>query len=329
MSNNISRRKFNAVLGGAAAWPLAARAQQPAMPVIGFLSGLSPESARDFVAAFHRGLNELGYIEGQNVRVEYRWGEGQYHHLPALADELVRQQVTVIFATGPPPVLAVKAATSTIPLVFQMGADPVELGIVASFDRPSGNATGISTLSDGLEGKRLEVLHALMPNASTIVVLVNPKRPNVGRQLRDVQQVARALGVELRLLNASTDEELQSAFETLVQRQAALLLVTSDPFFLSRRNQIVELAAHHAIPAIYSYRDFAVAGGLMSYGTSLADAFCRAGIYVGRILKGDKPADLPVEQSVNVELVINLKAAKALSINVPPKLLVRADEVIE
>jgi putative tryptophan/tyrosine transport system substrate-binding protein len=271
----MRRREFIALVGGAAASSLCrpVAAQQQAMPVVGFISSLEGRAERGQVAAFNRGLNELGYIEGQNVRVEYRWAQGQYDRLPALADELVRRQVTVIFASAPPAVLAVKAATSTIPIVFQMGADPVELGIVASLNRPGGNVTGITTLTDGLEAKRLEVLYQLMPNASAIDVLVNPKFPNVGRQLSDLQQGARALGVQLRILDAGIDAELATAFETLTQRQASLLLVAADPFFLSRRDQIVELAAHHALPAVYSFREYVVAGGLMSYGSSLAEAF--------------------------------------------------------
>jgi putative tryptophan/tyrosine transport system substrate-binding protein len=330
MTIDLSRRNFIAAFGGAAvAGPFAASAQQTPVPVIGFISSLSPESARDFVVAFHRGLNELGYIEDQNVRVEYRWAQGQYDRLPALADELVRRQVTVIFATGSAPVLAVKAATSTVPLVFHVSADPVELGIVASFNQPGGNATGISTLTDGLEAKRLEMLHELIPNARKIVVLMNPKFPSVVRELRDVQQGAQTLGVELRLLNASTDGDFATAFETLTQERAALLLVTSDAFFLNRRNQIIELAAHHAVPAIYSFREFPIAGGLMSYGTSLADGYRRVGIYVGRILKGERPTDLPVQQSTKVELVLNMKTAKSLGLTFPISLLGRADEVIE
>jgi putative tryptophan/tyrosine transport system substrate-binding protein len=330
MTIDLSRRKFIVAFGGAAvAWPFAASAQQTPMPIIGFISSLSPEAAHDFVAAFHRGLNELGYIEGQNARVEYRWGEGQYDRLSALADELVRRRVTVIFATGSAPALAVKAATSTIPLVFHVSADPVELNIVASFNQPGGNATGISTLTSGLEAKRLEVLHELMPNARKIVVLVNPKFPSVGRELRDVQQGAQTLGIELRLLNASGDGDFATAFETLTHEHAAPLLVTSDAFFIDRRTQIVELAAHHAVPAIYSIREFPIAGGLMSYGTSLTDGYHRAGIYVGRILRGERPTDLPVEQSAKVELVLNMKTAKSLRLSFPISLLGRADEVIE
>ena len=330
MTITLSRRKVVAALGGATiSLPFPARAQQVTTPVIGFISSLSPAARSDEVAAFHHGLNGLGYFEGQNLRVEYRWGEGQYDRLPAMADELVRLQVTVIFASAPPSVLAAKAATSAIPIVFQMGADPVELGIVTSFNRPGGNATGISTLTDGLEAKRLEMLHQMTPNASAIDVLVNPKFPNVGRQLRDVQRGAQMLAVEFRLLNASTDGDLATAFETLTRQNSAALLVTADPFFLSRRSQIVELAARHAVPAIYSFREFAVAGGLMSYGTSLADSYDRAGVYVGRILKGERPADLAVQQSTKFELFLNVKTAKSLGLTFPLALLGRADEVIE
>ena len=326
----MKRREFITLIGGTPAWPLAARAQQPAMPVIGFLSAGSPGMLRDHVAAFRRGLSETGFIEHHNVGIEYHWAEGQFDRLPALAAELVRRPVAVITATGgDPSVFAAKSATTTIPIVFNFGLDPVRMGLVASFNRPGGNLTGVATITSGLEPKRLEFLREVVPTALVIGALMNPTRPGAELQLRDVQEAARALGLQITVLNASSERDIETAFATLVHQRAGALLVTSDPFLFNRREKIVTLAARHAVPAIYQWRDIPAIGGLMSYGTSLSDAYRLVGTYVGRILKGEKPADLPVQQSTKVELVINLNTAKALGLTVPPMLLARADEVIE
>jgi putative tryptophan/tyrosine transport system substrate-binding protein len=326
----VKRRAFISLLGGAAAaWPLAARAQQP-MPVIGYLSSRSPDDTRHLLAAFLRGLNEVGYGEGQNVTVEYRWALGQYDRLPALAAELVRQPVAVLTTTGgEPAALAAKAATSTIPIVFLMGSDPVSAGLVGSFNRPGGNATGINILTDTLGAKRLGLLHELVPQAATIGVLLNPKFQTADSQLRDLQQAAAAIGLQIHVLRASTDSELDAAFETVTQQRIAALAVTADPFFDTRRDKLVALAARHAVPTIYQFREFVAAGGLMSYGVDSLDNYRQAGVYTGRILKGANPADLPVMQPTKFEFVINLKAAKALGLDVPPGLSSLADEVIE
>jgi len=324
------RREFITLLGGAAAaWPLAARAQQPAMPVIGYLNPGSPESDTPRLTGLRRGLNETGYVEGRNVVIEYRWAGNQADRLPALAADLVRLRVAVIVAAGPPSTFAAKAATTSIPIVFGVGADPVPLGLVASINRPGGNLTGFNAVSGELGAKGLALLHELVPSAAMIGVLENPNNPISELQARDVVAAAPVIGLKVQILKASTDREIDAAFVSLVQAQTGALLVAGDIFLNSRIEHIVGLAARHALPAMYPLREFVVAGGLMSYGLGLTEEYRQVGLYTGRILKGEKPADLPVMQATKIELAINLKTAKALGLDVPPMLLARADEVIE
>jgi putative tryptophan/tyrosine transport system substrate-binding protein len=321
----ISRRELMLLLGSAITTPRALRAQQKAMPVVGFL-GLSSASVSR-IAAFRLGLGDTGYIEGQNVTIEYRWAEDQRDRLAALAADLVGRNVDVIVTQGAPRVA--KTATSTIPIVFVFGGDPVAAGLVASLARPGGNLTGVTVFADELVPKRFELISELTPQARMIALLVNPNNTNAERMIRDVQEAARAKGVHLDILKASTESEIDAAFATLVQLHAGALVIGGDPFFNGRRDQLVELAARHAVRAIYTSREYASAGGLISYGTSLAGELRQVGIYVGKILKGAKPADLPVQQPTTFELVVNLKTAKALGLTVPPSILARADEVIE
>jgi putative ABC transport system substrate-binding protein len=322
----MRRRELVLVLGGAMMVSHALRAQQKAMPVVGFLGSGSPGPT---VAAFSEGLSKAGYVEGQNVAIEYRWAEGHYDRLPALAADLVSRNVDVIAAITTASALAAKTATSTIPIVFAIGGDPVELGLVASLARSGGNLTGVSILIGELMPKRLELLSDLVPQARMIALLVNPNNPLTEPMIRDVQEAARTKGVQLPVLKASTEGEIDAAFATLVQLHAGALVVGADAFFSSRRDQLVALAARHGIPAIYEYREFAAAGGLISYGPSIMAAFREVGIYVGKILKGAKPADLPVQQPTTFELVVNLNTAKSLGLAIPQSILIRTDEVIE
>ena len=328
--SGMGRREFVALLGGATAWPLAARGQQPGMPIIGFLNGELPDLFAHLARAFRQGLSESGYVEGRNVAVEYRWADGQYDRLPALVADLIQRQVTVIAANSPAPVMAAKAATTTIPIVFATGYDPVAAGLVASLARPGGNLTGVTTLTAEVGPKRVELLHELMPSATSIALLVNPAAGALRETIStDLQAAARKLGLQFHVLHASAVRDFDAVFATLAQLRASGLVIGSDPFFNSQSEQLAALAIRHGMPAIYQYREFAAAGGLMSYGGSLTDMYRQVGILAGRILKGEKPAGLPVQQTTKVELIINLKTAKTLRLTVPLPLLGRADEVIE
>ena len=327
----MRRRTFISLLGGAAVgWPQSARAQQPAMPAIGFLDPRSPDTMADRLRGFRKGLKETGYAEGENVAIEYRWAEGHSDRLPALAVGLVRRQVKVLLASGgSPPALAAKTATTSLPIVFIIGNDPVKLGLVASVNRPGGNITGVSVIRLELTAKRLELLREMVPTATVAALLVNPTNPYSEPEIREIEEASRTLSLRLHVLQARSERDIDAAFASLLELRASALLVSADPLFSGLRNQLVALAASYALPVIYAYRDFAEGGGLMSYGANIADAYRQAGIYVGQILKGEKPADLPVMQPTKFELVLNLKTAKALGLEVPATLLARADEVIE
>ncbi len=323
------RREFIAGLGSAAAWPLTARAQRPAMPVIGIFGAVSPGPFAQRVAAFQMGLSETGYVEGQNVAIEYRWAEGQYDRLPALAADLVGRPVALIIAMNDAAAFAAKAATTTIPIIITSGGDPVRTGLVSSLSRPGGNITGVSWFGADLVPKQLSLLHELVPNATVIALLMDQNFPDAVSQVPEAQEAARTLGLRLVVLYAATASGIDTAFATVVREQAAALVISAGGFFVSRREQIIGLAARHAIPAVYGNREFAAAGGLITYGNNIPDAYRRAGVYAGRILKGDKPADLPVERATTFELLINLKTAKARGIIIPETLLATADEVIQ
>jgi putative ABC transport system substrate-binding protein len=327
----MRRREFVTLIGGSVAtWPLVSRAQQSAMPVIGFLGLTSPDAFAPLTAAFQHGLRETGFAEGQNVAIVYRWAHGQFDQLPALASDLVRQRLNVLAAMGTPAsALAAKAATTVIPIVFVTGGDPVGVGLVDSLNRPSGNATGVYMLTVALEPKRLEVINELVPNAAVLGVVVDPNSPDTAVEIKELSAAAGTLGKQIKTFNVSNDGEIGAAFATMAGQRVSAAMVTSSPIYLPQRQKFTDLAARYAIPTVYFVRDFVEAGGLMSYGTSFADAYRLAGVYAGRILKGDKPGDLPVQQSVKVELVINLKTAKTLGVRVPLPLVGRADEVIE
>jgi putative ABC transport system substrate-binding protein len=326
----MRRREFITLLGGTAVgWPLAGRAQQQTIPVIGFMSSGAPGPLRQQLAAFEEGLKESGYTKGRDVAVEYRFAEGQFNRFPALASDLVSRRVAVLVVTTDAGTRAAKDATTTIPIVFSIGEDPVKLGLVASLRQPGGNITGVYQFTTGLEAKRLGLLHEMVPQVVTIAVLINPNFPASGMQLRDVQEAAASLGVQLIIARANVESDFDAAFSTFVQQRAGALLVCASPFFNGRRQQLVVLAARHSMPAMYEWREFVEAGGLMSYGTRLSDSYRQAGVYAGRVLNGEKPADLPVMQVIKFEFVINLSTAKALGITVPPTLSARADEVIE
>ena len=317
------------LIGAAVTGPLAIRAQQTALPVIGYLSGAASGDSADIVAAFRQGLRETGYAEGQNAAIEYRWAEGHYERLPALANDIVRRQVTIIAATSTPVALAAQAATATVPIVFTIGSDPVKVGLVTSLSRPSGNLTGVTRFNVELGPKRLELLNELIPGATAVALLVNPDNPSAETLSRDLQEAARVLGLQMDVLQARAESEFNTVFEALVQRRIGALVIGNDPLFNSRSEQLAALTIRHALPAIYQYRKFAEAGGLMSYSASNTDSHRQLGAYVGRILAGAKPQDLPVEQSTKIELIVNLRTAKILGITVPQSILARADEVIE
>ena len=327
----MRRREFISLIGGAAAvWPLAARAQQPAMPVIGFLSGTSSKGYAPYLAAFREGLREGGFVEGQNVTIEYRWADDHYERLPELAADLVTRRVALIAAAGgSPAALAAKSATTTIPIVFQIGVDPVKAGLVSSLNQPGGNITGFANLALEVGPKRLELLHRLVPNATNIAVLVNPARSNVEAETKDMQSAANKLGLQLNVLYASTERDFDKVFATSVQLRAGGVVISGDPFFNTRSEELAAMAIHYMVPAIYQFHEFAAAGGLVSYGSSIKNTHREAGIYTARILKGEKPADLPVQEPSKVELIINLKTAKTLGLEIPPSILTSADEVIE
>jgi putative ABC transport system substrate-binding protein len=329
--DQLGRREFITLLGGvAAAWPLAARAAQPPVPVIGFINPASAQSYAGQLSAFIKGLSEAGYVEGHNVAIEYRWAGGQYDRLPALVADLVHRQVAVIAATSTPAALAAKAATTTIPIVFEMADDPLRLGLVASLNRPGGNVTGVTQTNAEVAPKRLQLLHELVPTASVMALLVNPTDASLAETTtKKVQAAADTLGLELHVLNASTERDFDGVFAKLIQLRAGGLVISPGVFFTSRSEQLAALTLRHAVPTIFQYREFAVAGGLLSYGSDNRDSYRLAGVYTGRILNGDKPADLPVQQATKVEMILNLKTAKALGINVPNTLVGRADEVIE
>ena len=325
----MRRREFITLLGGAVAWPLVVRAQQPAVPVIGYLGLSSSEGQKSFVAGFQKGLSETGYVHGRNVAIEFRWAENRFDMFPALAADLVRRRVSVIFAYSPSAALAAKAETATIPIVFLMGEDPVKEGLVANLNRPGGNVTGVCDFGNQLAGKRLRLLHDTMPKAGVFALLVRPSHPNVESDTRDTQAAASALGVELRVLTADAERDFETVFAAMVRFRVGALSVNLDPFFEEQRERLVALAAREAIPAIYARREFPAAGGLMSYAADRLESSRLTGIYVGRILQGEKPADLPVQQSTKFELVLNLKTAKTLNLDIPSGMLAIADEVIE
>src|SRR6516165_1217580 len=325
----MRRRQFITLVGGAAAWPLAARAQQAAMPVVGLLNSGSAAEWAHLVDAFKQGLNELGYVESKNVAIEFRWADGENERLAALAADLVSHQVAVIAAFGPPAALAAKAATGTIPIIFQVGTDPIDLGLVTSFRRPTSNLTGINIFAEVLTPKRQELLHEIVPTAPLVAMLVNPTSPQTQSEVRNVQAAADKLGQRVRIFNVLTDRELDAAFATIVDQRIGGLLVQPDQFFTGRRDQLVLLTTRHAIPTVFGWREFVIAGGLISYATSLRASYRQVGAYVGRVLKGEKLTDLPVQQATAFETVVNLKAAKALGVTIPTGILLRADEVIE
>jgi putative tryptophan/tyrosine transport system substrate-binding protein len=327
--DHLKRRELIALLGSMAAWPITARAQPPAMPIIGLLDSSSAHEYAPFLTAFRGGLSEAGFVEGRNVAIEYRWADGRYDRLPALAAELVRVPVTVLVATGITAARAAKAATSTVPIVFNTGGDPVRFGLVTSLNRPGGNVTGVASLGKELVVKRFGLLRELVPNADAIAFLVNPNNAVAELDTSDAQAAAAALGQKLIVLKAGSERDIETAFATIAEQRLGGLLLQLDPFLQSRRDQLVAMTTRYAVPAIYDRRDFAIAGGLMSYGTSLRDALRLVGNFTGRVLKGERPGDLPVQQPVKFELVINLRTAKALDLRVPPTLLATADEVIE